>query len=336
MPRKARIDAPGALQHIIIRGIERKRIFFDDRDRNDFLDRLGDILKDTSTLCYAWALIPNHVHLLLRTGKVPIATVMRRLLTGYAVSFNRRHNRHGQLFQNRYKSILCQEDLYFLQLVRYIHLNPFRSGLVGSYESLCFFRYSGHSVIVGKRKNDWQEVDDVLRYFGSMKGSSQRRYGSFVQDGIKEGRRPELVGGGLIRSIGGWEALKEAGIGKGRLKGDERILGESEFVLEVLKASEEAFERKYALKSKGYDLRSVAVRVGALFQIDPETVCSAGRYQERVKARSVFCYWAVRELGESATSLANKLKISQPAVSMSVRRGEEIVKDMGIELLPEE
>ena len=84
MPRKARIDAPGALQHIIIRGIERKRIFFDDRDRNDFLDRLGDILKDTSTLCYAWALIPNHVHLLLRTGKVPIATVMRRLLTGYS------------------------------------------------------------------------------------------------------------------------------------------------------------------------------------------------------------------------------------------------------------
>jgi REP element-mobilizing transposase RayT len=177
MPRKARIDAPGALHHIIIRGIERKRIFRDDGDRNDFLDRLGDILKDTATLCYAWALIPNHVHLLLRTGKVPIATVMRRLLTGYAVSFNRRHNRHGPLFQNRYKSILCQEEPYFLQLVRYIHLNPLRSGLVESYENLCVYRYSGHSAVVGKRKNDWQAVNDVLRYFVSGKGPARRRYG---------------------------------------------------------------------------------------------------------------------------------------------------------------
>jgi REP element-mobilizing transposase RayT len=103
MPRKARIDAPGALHHIICRGIERRKIFDDDADRENFLDRLGIILKETSTPCYDWALIPNHVHLLLRTGKVPISTVMRRLLTGYSVSFNRRHRRHGHLFQNRFK-----------------------------------------------------------------------------------------------------------------------------------------------------------------------------------------------------------------------------------------
>ncbi|MBW2252402.1 MAG: transposase [Deltaproteobacteria bacterium] len=88
MPRKSRIDAPGALHHIIARGIEQKEIFKDDLDRNNFLDRLGVILTDTKTICYAWALIPNHFHLLLRTGSAPIATVMRRLLTGYAVSHN--------------------------------------------------------------------------------------------------------------------------------------------------------------------------------------------------------------------------------------------------------
>ncbi len=126
MPRKARVDAAGALRHIIIRGIERKKIYRDDGDRNNFLDRLDSILLDTRTQCYAWALIPNHAHLLLRTGLVPIATVMRRLLTGYAVSFNRKYRRHGQLFQNRYKSILCQEDPYLRELVRYIHLNPLR------------------------------------------------------------------------------------------------------------------------------------------------------------------------------------------------------------------
>ena len=127
MSRKARIDAPGAVHHIIIHGIERKEIFNDDFDRNNFLDRLGKILTETATTCFAWALIPNHVHIFLRTGKAPIATAMRRLLTGYTQFYNRRYRRHGQLFQNRYKSILCQEDRYFLELVRYIHLNPLRA-----------------------------------------------------------------------------------------------------------------------------------------------------------------------------------------------------------------
>ncbi len=121
MPRKARIDAPGALHHIIVRGIERRKIFEDNADRQRFIQRLGDILSESQTPCYAWALIPNHFHLLLKTGHTPIATLMRRLLTGYAVTFNHRHRRWGHLFQNRYKSILCQEENYLLELVRYIH-----------------------------------------------------------------------------------------------------------------------------------------------------------------------------------------------------------------------
>ena len=136
MPRKARIDAPGALHHIIIRGIERKPIFRDSRDDQNFIERLDIVLMDSDMPCYAWALMQNHVHLLLRTGTVSISTVMRRLLTGYAQQFNRRHNRHGHLFQNRYKSILCEEDSYLLELVRYIHLNPIRAGLVKDIDTL--------------------------------------------------------------------------------------------------------------------------------------------------------------------------------------------------------
>ena len=94
MPRQSRIDKPGALHHIICRGIEQRDIFKDDKDRDNFVKRLGAILSETRTPCYAWALIPNHFHLLLRTGKVPVSTVMRRLLTGYAVSFNRRYKRN--------------------------------------------------------------------------------------------------------------------------------------------------------------------------------------------------------------------------------------------------
>lgn len=135
MPRKSRIDAPGALHHIIVRGIELSLIFRDDDDRNHFLERLGKLLRETQTPCLAWALIPNHFHLLLKTGQVPIATLMRRLLTGYAVYFNHRYRRHGHLFQNRYKSILCEEDVYLLELVRYIHLNPLRAGIVKKLEN---------------------------------------------------------------------------------------------------------------------------------------------------------------------------------------------------------
>src|SRR4030042_1022505 len=119
MPRQARLDAPGVLHHIMIRGIERRKIFINDRDREDMFERLVKLLPETQTACYAWALLPNHAHFLFRTGKVGLSTLMRRLLTGYAASFNRRHKRHGQLFQNRYKSIICQEEVYLKALVRY-------------------------------------------------------------------------------------------------------------------------------------------------------------------------------------------------------------------------
>ena len=118
MPRKARIDAPGALHHVIARGIDWRAIFEDDADREEFLKRVAGILSETQTACYAWALIPNHFHLLLRTGPSSISTVMRRLLTGYAIFYNHRHRRYGHLFQNRYKSVLCQENTYLLELVR--------------------------------------------------------------------------------------------------------------------------------------------------------------------------------------------------------------------------
>ena len=108
MPRKARIDALGALHHAIIRGIERRKVFRSDDDRKDFLNRLSDLIPETKTECFAWAIIPKHVHLLFKSGVVPVSVIMSRLFTGYAARFNRKYRRHGQLFQNRYKSILCR------------------------------------------------------------------------------------------------------------------------------------------------------------------------------------------------------------------------------------
>jgi len=202
MPRRSRIDAAGALHDVMVRGIERGTLFRDDTDRNNFLERLGEILLDTKTLCYAWALIPNHFHLLLRTGPVPISTIMRRLLTGYALWFNRTHCRHGHLFQNRFKSILCQEDIYLLELVRYIHLNLIRARLVKDMDELDRYPYCGHSVIMGKVNNSWQDTEEVLGMFGEKVGAARRAYRAFVEKGIAEGRRQDLTGGGLLRSAG--------------------------------------------------------------------------------------------------------------------------------------
>ncbi len=329
MPRKARIDAPGALHHIIARGIEGRKIFQDNDDRNDFLDRFGTIISETYTRCFAWALMPNHFHLLLKTGVAPIATVMRRLLTGHAVTFNRRHRRKGHLFQNRYKSILCQEDAYFLELVRYIHLNPIRAKLVKDIRSLDVYPYSGHSVIMGKGQNDWQDVDWVLKLFGKRSRFSRKSYRSFVQKGIPIGKRHDLVGGGLIRSSGGWAAVKTMRQANEFQKSDERILGDGDFVQEVLSKSQEQMERKHMLKALGYDLDTIAARVADLMGVETSEIWARGKEKSRVQARSLFCYWAVRELGTSMTELSGVLKISLSGISDSVKRGEQIANKNG-------
>jgi len=333
MPRKARIDAPGALHHIIVRGIERKNIFRDEWDRNRLIDRLGSILSETATACYAWALLPNHIHLLLRTGVVPIATVMRRLLTGYAVSFNHRYRRHGHLFQNRYKSILCQEDPYLLELVRYIHLNPLRAKLVSGLEGLDAYRYAGHRVILGKEENTWQEVDAVLSRFGRRAGVARRRYREFVKEGVKVGRRPELLRGGLRRGIGGWEETGDGRAEAERIKGDERILGEKEFMEDVLRASEEEVQRKSRLRAQGYNLERLTEKVAKVLGVEPKRIWEAGRYVDVVAARSLLSYWAVRELGVSATELARRFGMTQASVSISVKRGEVLANARGLTFL---
>ena len=114
MPRQARLDAPGTLHHVMIRGIERSPFFKDNQDRQDFISRIRMIAQQTGTKILAWALMSNHVDLLLFSGPPGISKFMRRLLTGYALRYNRRHRRSSHLFQNRQKSIVCQEDSYLM------------------------------------------------------------------------------------------------------------------------------------------------------------------------------------------------------------------------------
>lgn len=334
MPRKARLDAPGVLHHVIFRGIERRKIFKDKDDHNNLLERLEVLLPETRISCYAWALLSNHAHFLLRTGDVPLSTLMRRLLTGYVVRFNKKHNRNGPLFQNRYKSIICQEDVYFKELVRYIHLNPLRVKIVSSLAELNNYEYCGHSTVMGKKKRNWQNIKYVLSVFGRSKKAARQAYQSYVERGLNQGRRPELVGGGLIRSLGGWREAKSKGFEKERhLKGDQRILGESDFVKEILAEAEEKYERSYELKSKGYDLKSIEKRVCEIYGIEKNEIYSGSRQQTLADARGLYCYWSVRVLGYSLTEIARRLNRTVSGVGYAVQRGEKITKERGFELV---
>jgi len=309
-------------EYAVVRGIERKGIFNDDKDREDFLDRLSGLLQEKPTPCYAWALMTNHVHLFLRTGQVPIASIMRRLLTGYAVRFNRRHHRHGHLFQNRYKSILCEENAYLTQLVAYIHLNPFRAGLVRDVSALRSYPYCGHSALMGKKIRPWQDTQSILALFGKSVSEARKNLHRHVAKWSAKGRCAELTGGGLIRSAGGWGQVREA-YGDGiRISSDERILGSSEFVEKTLKRAGEAYDRKMQLRSAGVDLSTVIEAVCRDLEIDEKELTGVSKRVKVAHARALVSHLAVRGLSISGSEVGRRLKVDRSAVCRAARRVE--------------
>jgi putative transposase len=314
MPRAERLDIPGLLQHVIVRGIEKRKIFLDNGDRKFFLDRFSKLLVETETDCLAWVLMPTHMHLLLRPRRRKLGFLMRRLLTGYAIHFNFRHRRNGHLFQNRYKSIVCEEDPYLLELVRYIHLNPVRGGLAKGVEGLGHYRWSGHSVLLGKGGMRGQAVEEVLGYFGSRVGAGRRNYCRFIEEGLSQGRREELVGGGLRRSqkFSASEELQAY---------DERVLGSGDFV-EGLRGKKELADRL----SAGMSIGQLMGRVADEFGVKVEEIRRRGKNKILADARAVVSYFAVWELGYNGAELGKMLHLSRSGVSVAAKRGEELVR----------
>ncbi len=314
MPRQARLDAPGTLHHIIIRGIERRRIVDDRNDRKNFMDRLERVVHETKTSVYAWALMTNHAHFLLRSGQEGIAKLMRQFLTGYAISYNQRHRRHGHLFQNRYKSIVCDENTYFTELVRYIHLNPLRAGVVKTLTELDRYRYSGHSVLMGKVKNKWQERDYVLNWFGNKEAEAKRTYREYVEGGIAEGNRPELVGGGLIRSLGGWsEVLSMRRRGERKLT-DERILGSDDFVTNILDEADERVKNSFTSEDKAKKINEAIECICKKEGINVRELQSGGRRKAVSKVRFLVACKLVEEHGISFSEAARNVGVTTPAI----------------------
>lgn len=314
MPRSARLDIPGVLQHVIVRGIEKRDIFLDDEDREFFVERLSALLKETEVRCYAWSLMSNHFHLLLMPTRGTLATFMRRILTGYAVHFNRMHNRTGHLFQNRYKSIICEEEPYLLELVRYIHLNPLRAGLVDDLAGLDSYPWSGHSVLMGKRRLDVQEQKEILSRFGKRIPKARSCYRQFIADGVSAGRRDELVGGGLKRSRG--KVVEEEW---GSF--DERVLGSGDFVAS-LQRNELLRERIISPIS----LAELVSRVAVFLSLPAEAILKHGKSKPVSEARGLLAYLAIREYGFKGIEVGKALHLTSSGVSIAQRRGELLVR----------
>jgi REP element-mobilizing transposase RayT len=313
MPRTARIDIPGQLYHITARGVDRCPIFLDDQDRELFLARFSTLLIDTNTRCLAWALLSSHFHLLLRPGPVGLAGFMRRLLTGHAVSFNRRHQRVGHLFQNRYHSILCEEDSYLLPLLRYIHLNPLQAGITPDLEALDSYPWCGHAVLMGNRMLIGQQVDEVLEYFGKKEKIAQRRYREFLAEGI------EAVQEGGSAVLGRRDMLHSSGIEPEGRCSDGRVLGSQTFAEKHLSGESET-----PLVRIG--LAELMQKVAREFSVTIDDLRSRNRTSNLSAARALLCHLAISHLKISGAEVARQVGQDRSSVTRAERRGAERVK----------
>ncbi len=320
MPRQARLDVPGTLHHVIIRGIEKRQIVNDRFDRNNYVKRMGKLADETRTGIYAWTLMSNHAHILLKSGPSGLSHYMRRLLTGYVITYNNRHNRYGHLIQNRYKSIVCDEEIYFMELVRYIHLNPIRAKIVKSMSELDRYAWSGHAVIMGRRKHVWQDADEVLGYFGKSKTKARQTYRQFVMDGIEAGTREDLTGGGLIRTLGGWSQVISQRKSQEKILTDERILGSNDFVEQLLKESDDTIKSQLSIKEQRLKVRQRIVQLCQKEGISYEALKGGSRRGNIPQVRAWLAIELVEKYGLSLAETGRQLGVTTSAISKILMR----------------
>lgn len=326
MPRKPRIDIPGHLYHVIFRGIEKCNIFIDSKDYKSFIERLKKVILRSQGKCYAWTLMPNHCHLLIRSGKSGLADMMRKLLTGYAVYFNIRHKRAGHLFQNRYKATLCEADSYLSTLVRYIHLNPLKAGIVNNMGELGRYPWSGHSVIMGSQKQSWQDTDAVLGLFGTVVSKAKAKYFKFINEGINS--KEDYEGGGLIRSSGGIAGALINRRSKAMMMYDDRILGEDEFVRYI-------GDKLDSVEDKNRDripIEKIFYEVAKFKCLEKNVLLGRSQNRKVVEARAIVAHIAVSDKGYTHTDCARVLGMTQSGINKLLTRKRKSIE--AIDLKP--
>jgi REP element-mobilizing transposase RayT len=322
MPRQARLDYPGALHHVIGRGIDGLYIFNELRDKREFLHRIKKRLDESSLQIYGWCLMGNHFHLLIQTGKTPLAEFMRSIMTGYAIYYNKSHKRKGYLFQNRYKSILCEADGYLLKLISYVHLNPIKARIV-SLGKLKQYAWTGHKELMSQQQEEGLiDREEVLGFFGLTEKQAIETYMAYLKEELKSSE--DMNGGGLVCNL----VIKEE---KSKVQGDEkqmydkRILGSRDFVERVLNR----LEAEELPIGPFKDIIDLLTRLACYYQLDKEEILNS-RTKEVREARHVFVYLGNIYLSESLTALGELLRINQSAASQARQKGQQVTSEKGL------
>ena len=272
MARPVRIDVEGCLYHVMARGNERRAIFRDERDRERYLERLAHYREKFGFRLLAYCLMDNHVHLAIERGKGPLSRIMAGLQSSYTQYFNRRHRRLGHLFQGRYKALLVEEDPYALGLVRYIHENPVKAGLVGRPEQ---YPWSSDRFYRRGRGPEWLDVDRVLGMLGRRRSAAVRAYRRLMREPVEE-------------------AYEEAP------RWGQAVLGEEAFADRVLRSVGEP-----APVRRGLTVEAVARRVARWEGVELERMRSLSRGHRESRAR-LLAAWAGREVGRISVAKTAK------------------------------
>jgi REP element-mobilizing transposase RayT len=289
----------------MVRGIERRDLFCGHADREDFLERLDQQVTDGRGSCFAWALLPNHVHLVLRTGERSLSDVMRRLDTGYARGFNLRHGRSGYVFQNRFRSILVEDDAYLRVLIRYVHRNPIEAGLVRSLEELESYPWSGHAGLMGRRPRGFHAVREVLGWFGPDAERARHEL-------LRWMREPERFGGHDARpDLTSTTAASDLAPGVAAPRTSAERAGPS--LPEV---------RSEQLRRRGWTLERLIDWVCREQRVDPARVRRGAKSRGESRARALIGCLAIRELGCTLREVSRSTGVSPGAMSRAVYRIE--------------
>lgn len=296
MPRKPRIHYPGALYHVIARGNRNEKVFLTEKDYKLYLRFLGEYKDRYGFFLYAYALMPNHLHLLIEVGDTPLARVMQNLQFRYTRNFNIKYKKNGHLFQGRYKAILCEKDSYFLELSAYIHLNPVRASIV---KDSLDYPWSSYRAYVKDRGTDLVDRDLLWAQFSERKRVAIKRYEKFIKKRIGQGYREDLY----------------------RLK-DQRFLGEEEFVEDVRRSLNE--EPPYCYDIPISEIVSVvSVNLG----IPADLFYTSNRNRPGARGRAIVGYLARKLSNHKIKAVATHFERDPVVVGRGIKRFEQRIRE---------
>lgn len=272
----------------MLRGNGGQPIFFGDADRQSFEALVAEGVTRFGHRIHAYCWMTNHVHLALQVHHTPLSKIMQNLSFRYTRWLNRQHGRTGHVFQGRYKALLVDADAYLLPLIRYIHLNPVRAGLV---QAPAAYRWSSHRSYLGQTSVEWLTSDWVLSLFAGPVSVARQRYAQFVAEGMQEGHRQDLHQG-TIHSL---------------------ILGDDIFINEALKAA----HQEPLVRLTPHTIIAV---VCAQRQLDAKVLQAADRSRYVAETRALVAYLAVEMGTATLTTIGALVRRDVATLSHAVRR----------------